>query len=428
MGAVISMNKVIVRGPALSQTGYGEQTRFALRALNSRPDLFDIYLMNTEWGKSNHIIEDNEEHQWLVNTIRNTARRLQADQGQTQFDISLQVTIPNEFERMAPINIGYTAGIETTKVSPVWLQKCNETMDKIIVVSNHSKNVFVDTTVEAQDIQGNKFPYKLEKPIEAVNYPVRPQNPKEVKLDLEHDFNYLLISQWGPRKNFENAIRWFVEENIDQEVGLVVKTNSLKNCTIDREFTLNRLKALLAPYKDRKCSVTLLHGYMDEAEMQGLYRHEKIKAFINIAHGEGFGLPLFDAAIASLPIITVGWSGQCDFLFVPEKDKKGKVKPKSKFLKVEYDLAPVQPEAQWEGVIEANSQWAFAKEGSYKMCLRKMRKEHHVYMGMANSLSEWIMKEFEESKMYAKFVNAVLDEESFEVEDWIQSLDAIDET
>ena len=411
MGATNSMKKIIVKGPALSQTGYGEQTRFALRALRSKPELFDIYLMNLEWGKSNHIVEDTEEHGWLVETIRKTAHYINS--GQPHFDISLQVTIPNEFEKMAPINIGYTAGIETTKVAPVWLQKCNEIMDKIIVVSNHSKDVFVNTVVEAQDQAGNKFPYKLEKPVEVVNYPVRPQNPTDVELELPYDFNYLLVSQWGPRKNFENTIRWFVEENIDQEVGLVVKTNSYKNCTIDREFTHKRLQTLLAPYKDRKCSVTLLHGYMNESEMQGLYRHEKIKAFINVAHGEGFGLPLFDAAIAGLPIITIGWSGQCDFLFVPEKGKNGKVKRKHKFLKVDFDILPVQKEAHWEGVIQPDSKWAFVKEGSYKMALRKMRNEHHVYCGIAKGLKSWIEEEFSEDKKYHEFSQEVYGEKLF---------------
>ena len=416
------MKKIIVKGPALSQTGYGEQTRFALRALQSRPDLFDIYLLNLEWGKSNHIIEDDTERKWLVETIQKTAHYINS--GQAQFDLSLQVTIPNEFERMAPVNIGYTAGIETTKVSPQWLQKCNEVMDKIIVVSNHSKDVFVNTVVEAQDQHGNKFPYKLEKPIEVVNYPVRPQNPTEVQLDLTHDFNYLLVSQWGPRKNFENTIRWFVEENIDQEVGLVVKTNSYKNCTIDRDFTHKRLQALLAPYKDRKCSVTLLHGYMNEAEMQGLYRHENIKAFINIAHGEGFGLPLFDAAAAGLPIITIGWSGQCDFLFMPEKNKKGKEKKKGKFLKVDFDILPVQREAHWEGVIQPDSQWAFAKEGSYKMALRKMKSEHHVYKGMANSLKEWVCKVFTQENQNARFVELIgVEDEASDLDDWLSQLE-----
>jgi hypothetical protein len=365
--------------------------------------------LNLEWGKSNHIIEATEEKDWIVNSIRKTAQYIQA--GEPHFDISLQVTIPNEFERMAPINIGYTAGIETTKVAPLWLQKTNELMDRLIVISNHSKSVFENTVVEAQDQNGNKFPYKLEKPIEVVNYPTKPQDVKEIDLDLPHDFNFLVASQWGPRKNFENTIRWFVEENIDQEVGLVVKTNSYKNCVIDREFTQRRLEMLLAPYKDRKCSVTLLHGYMTEQEIQGLYKHEKIKAFINIAHGEGFGLPLFDAATAGLPIITIGWSGQCDFLYIPEKDKKGKEKKKGKFLKVDFDILPVQKEAVWDGVIQADSQWAFPKEGSYKMALRKMRNEHHVYLGMANTLKKWVCEEFTERDQYRSFVTHVYGEE-----------------
>ena len=400
--------KIIVKGPALSQTGYGEQTRFALDALRSREDLFDIYLINLEWGKSNHVVEDNEERTWIISTIQKTGQYLHTDN--PQFDLSLQVTIPNEFEKMAPVNIGYTAGIETTKVSPVWLQKTHEFIDRLIVVSNHSKSVFESTVIEATDQHGRKFPFKLDKPCSVVNFPAKDQNPTKLKLDLKHDFNFLMVSQWGPRKNLENTVKWFVEENIDRDVGLVIKTNWLKNCTIDRSHTVKRLKNLLAPYGERKCSITLLHGYMNEEELQGLYRHKKIKAFINIAHGEGFGLPLMDAAIAALPIITVGWSGQCDFLYKPEKNKKGKIKTKSHFLKVDYDLLPVQKEAVWEGVIEKDSQWAFAKEGSYKMALRKMKNEHSIYKGMAKKLSKWIVANFDAKSKYEEFVEVVYGE------------------
>tara|TARA_R110000824_G_scaffold57820_2_gene157058 strand:+ start:1331 stop:2605 length:1275 start_codon:yes stop_codon:yes gene_type:complete len=398
--------KVIIKGPALSQTGYGEQTRFALRALQSRPDLFDIYLMNLEWGKSNHIIEPNEEKAGIIDLLRKTAKFIHDTNGEGTVDVSLQVTIPNEFEQMAPINIGYTAGIETTKVAPVWLQKTNEIMDRIVVVSNHSKEVFEETVVEAQDSSGAKFPYRLQKPVTAVNYPIKNTTPQPCALDLPFDFNYLVVSQWGPRKNFENTIKWFIEENIDREVGLVIKTNSYKNCYIDREHTRLRLQSLLDAYPERKCSITLLHGYMSEEEMQGLYNHDKIKAFINIAHGEGFGLPLFDAATAGMPIITVGWSGQCDFLYVPQKGKKGKIKYKSHFLKVDYDILPVQEEAVWSGIIEPDAQWAFAKEGSYKMALRKMKNEYHVYEGLAKKLSKWIKENFSDKQKHEEFIQA----------------------
>ena len=108
--------KIFVRGPVLSQSGYGEQARFALRALRSRQDIFDIYVAPIPWGKTGWVWEDNEFRQWMDSRIVETQLLIQ--QKQMHPDISLQVTIPNEFERLCPVNIGYTAGIETTKVAP----------------------------------------------------------------------------------------------------------------------------------------------------------------------------------------------------------------------------------------------------------------------------------------------------------------------
>ena len=44
--------KVLLRGPLLTRSGYGEQTRYALRALRSREDIFDIYLQPLQWGQT----------------------------------------------------------------------------------------------------------------------------------------------------------------------------------------------------------------------------------------------------------------------------------------------------------------------------------------------------------------------------------------
>ena len=42
--------KVLVRGPALTRSGYGEHTRFVLRSLRTYEDKFDIYLIAVNWG------------------------------------------------------------------------------------------------------------------------------------------------------------------------------------------------------------------------------------------------------------------------------------------------------------------------------------------------------------------------------------------
>ena len=151
-GDCIMKKKIIVRGPALSRSGYGEQCRFALRALNSRPDLFDIYLITTNWGITSWIHENIEEREWLDELIIKTNLYLQQNKNPSM-DISLQVTIPNEWEKMAPVNVGYTAGIETTQVTPAWIEK-SQVVDRIITVSNHSKQIYENTSYQMKNADG----------------------------------------------------------------------------------------------------------------------------------------------------------------------------------------------------------------------------------------------------------------------------------
>jgi len=394
--------KILVRGPILTQSGYGEQSRFALRALRSREDLFEIFIMPVNWGQTGWISLDNEERAWIDSRIAQT--HIHAQQGGT-FDISLQITIPNEWEKIAPVNVGYTAGIETTKVAPQWLQKAS-LMDKIIVVSNHSKDVFANTVYQATNQQtGETMELRNQTPISVVNFPVRDIKKQKLGLKFDYDFNYLAISQWGPRKNFDNLINWFVEENFDQEVGLVLKTSLKNNCIIDRKWTEQRLKSILSRHGDVKCKVYLLHGDMNEEEMMGLYTHSKIKCLISTTHGEGFGLPFFEAASSGLPVIAPDWSGHMDFMSVTDK-RSGKQNPL--FSTVDYTLQNVQQEAVWDGVIQADSQWAFPEESSFKRRLREIRKDYDVAKKTANKLKRHVRKTFTEEGQYEKFCDPFL--------------------
>jgi glycosyltransferase involved in cell wall biosynthesis len=419
------MKKVIVKGPALTQSGYGEHTRFVLRSLRSQPDLFDIYFININWGQTSWIHEDTEERRWLDHLLGKTIQYVQ--QG-GQFDISLQVTVPNEFEPMAPVNIGVTAGIETTKIAPQWVEK-GMNMDKIIVVSEHAKYGFDNTQYPATNNQtGEEFIAKITCPVEVVGYPVKNIKPADIDLNLKYDFNFLTVGTWIVRKNIENTIKWFVEEFYEQEVGLIIKTSIAKNCLRDREAVHNRLKELLKEYDERKCEVCLLHGDMNEAEMTALYQHPKVKAMISASHGEGFGLPLFEAAYNALPIIAPNWGGQVDFLHMPVKDKKGKTKNKSMFSEVAYDIKPIQESAHWEGVIQKDSMWCFPKEWNFKKSMRLLRKSYGSAKAQAKKLQKWIVNNYEESKQYQKMCDNVFrraGEISKEDQDWNSTLNEI---
>lgn len=402
--------KIIVKGPVLSRSGYGEQARFALRSLRKHEDRFDIFLINTQWGGTGWTAQDDEERKYIDFLIQKTFHFVQNNK---QFDISLQITIPNEWEKIAPINVGYTAGIETTKVAPVWIEKSN-LMDRIIVTSNHSKNTLVGTEYDVLNTKTNQHvaTVSVKTPVEAVGYPVKLTKKKSVKLDLETDFNFLMVSQWGPRKNTTNTIRWFVEKFKDNpDVGLIVKGFIKNNSTMDSMQSENAVKSIVGP--DVKCKVYLLHGDMSDQEMIGLYSHPKVKCLISLSHGEGWGLPLYEASYTGLPIVTTNWSGQCDFLNMPVKQRKKGTKKKTQtvskpmFGSVDYTLGPVQKEAVWEGVLQADSMWCYADQSSYQSILGDVVDDYDKYKEMAKKLKAWVRKDFEAEKQYDTFANVV---------------------
>lgn len=400
------MKKIIVRGPALSRSGYGEQTRFALRCLR-QSNKYDVYILNTGWGATSFIASDDEETRWIEMQLLKTQKVFNfAKQNKTdpKFDLSLQVTIPNEWEKLAPINIGYTAGIESDKVAPVWLEKANM-MDKIIVTSNHAKFGFINTLYQGKLPNGQQATLKLEKPIKVVNYAVRQVEKVDLDLDLETKTNFLFVAQWGPRKNVDNTINWFLDHFKDNEdVGLVLKLNCKNSSVIDKLETEGRINnCLKSRNEESKCKVYLIHGDMSEEELHSLYNHPKISAMISLTHGEGYGLPLFEAAYNELPIIAPDWSGHMDFLM--GKDAKGRKRPL--FLNVDFVLQNVQKEAVWKGVVEEDSKWCYPQEYSFKKRLDDYLKNSGAHKKRAKLLASQVRENFSQEKVYSEFVNSL---------------------
>jgi len=395
---------ILLKAPILTRSGYGEHARFVLRSLRTREDLFDIYIQPLQWGATSWISTEDEERLWIDQTIEKTIVHIQ--QG-GKFDMSAQVTIPNEWERIADLNIGFTAGIETTKVAPIWLQKGNEQVNRIITISKHSVDSYKNTSaVATNNSTGEKIDYRLTTQIDFVNYPAKSfEKLPSLELELGTDFNFLTVAQFGLRKNLPNTIKWFVEEFKDENVGLVVKTNMAKNCLMDRQNTFQNLKNMLSNYPDRKCKVFLLHGDMTDEEMHSLYQHENISALLALPHGEGFGLPIFEAAYSGLPVIATGWSGHLDFLV----DEEGK----ENFYNVAFDLQPIQNEVVWENVLIPESMWAYPREQSAKRQMRACYDDivgevSNTYATNACNYSISLQNRFSFEKMSKNIVDQIL--------------------
>lgn len=393
------MKRIIVQGPALSRSGYGEMARFAIASLKNREDV-DLHVINTQWGGNGNIIEQSEDIEYINSLIKKTSQILQQNNNKISIDISIQVSIPNEWKKIAPINIGYTAGIETNLISPAWLEPSNQ-MNKIIVISEHAKTSFIDTLFGNK--QGQQF--RVTTPVETVHFPIKEnKSDKQLELNLKYDFNFLSVCQWGPRKNLEQTIVGFIEEFKDEQVGLVLKVNGVNDSIIDRFNCEQRLENILSNYSDRKCSIHLLHGSMTEREINSLYTNPKIKAVVSTSHGEGFGFPLFEAMYNELPVIATNWSGHLDFLTIKDEyDEEKKM-----FAKIDYELKAIAQEHVWQGVLEAGTSWAYPVMSSYRKKLREVYKDYPRFKSWAKKLLQHNKEKFTKDKIYNKFYELVV--------------------
>ena len=127
--------------------------------------------------------------------------------------------------------------------------------------------------------------------------------------------------------------------------------------------------------------------------MNKLYNHSKVKCFISLTHGEGFGRPMLEASMVGLPVITSSWSGQMDFLSENDSMLIGGELVKVPKSQVWKDINI--PESKWFNVNEQQTYKAMnfsfqnyneVKEKALK--LMKKNKEKFTLNKMTKKLDE----------------------------------------
>ena len=384
------MKKMMIIAPALSRSGYGEQSRFAIRSLKQSKN-FDLYLHNIEWGRSSWISHDDPEREYIDSLISKTTS-LPED---FRADVSLQITVPNEFKIYSPINIGYTAGVETDRVDDSWVFSAN-LMDGLIVPSEHSKRSFLNASSEKIELQVSPrvigFPYTP---------PGQLDNPHFAELQPRlAKYNFLSVAQISPRKNIYNLIKWFLNHLGEREdVSLTLKLHKNNCSTIDRFDTTSRISGFISEIApNKKCKVNLLHGDLSKQEMLSLY-NKGFTHYITTSHGEGFGLPVFEAAASGLVVIAPAWSGQVDFLSSTGKDPL--------FVPIEHTLDNVKSSAAWPGVINETAQWCYVSKEAFEESVSDSIENYDAHQQRAVKLSKAIKKRFTEKKQGFMFNQAI---------------------
>lgn len=390
------MKTVLLRAPVLTCSGYGVHARQVAKWLFDLEETMDldITVEALNWGHTGWLT-DIEAEDGLVGRV------LQASENTKPFyDVTIQLQLPNEWNPMlGAYNVGITAGVETDRCNPLWVDAVNQ-MNLVIVPSEFTKQCFLKSgTVNTEIVViPESFIDELKNPEEC-----------SINLNLPTAFNFLLFGQItgnnpeNDRKNLPYTLKWLAEALAGRpDVGIILKSNLVRNTKIDRDACTNMFNKLVSEIRvGPGPQFFLLHGNMTNKEVVGLYTHPKIKALVSLTHGEGYGLPILEAAVAGLPVIVPGWSGHMEFL------KHGK------FSKVEHKVAPVH-ESRVDGqIFVQGAQWAYPNEHDAKRRVLKFLESPGAPREWAKDLRTKLLSSYSfeaVSAEYTKILGPVLEE------------------
>jgi hypothetical protein len=169
-------------------------------------------------------------------------------------------TIPSEFQALGSVNVGVTAGIESTIAPADWVEGCQR-MDLVLGSSQHTVDVLRSSKFNKMDKNTNQPVGLIEwtKPSDIlfegvrtdVYKPTEGVDASEFNLDtIPEKFCYLFNSMWvgnapigEDRKNVGLLIKLFLElfKNKTNRPALILKTSTVSASYSDREEVLKKI-------------------------------------------------------------------------------------------------------------------------------------------------------------------------------------------
>ena len=385
--------KILIRGPLLSMSGYGNHARQIFEIVKAAKPKAEIFCDVLPWGSTSWILSqkycsDNNFDEIIQKTM------LSYKVNETQFNEVYHIGLPNEWKPFVNTkNVGVTAGIESDICKEEWIDDLNK-MDLVIVPSEFSKENFIKTS------SFTKNRLKTDVCVIPEWFYVEFEEKHDEKYNIlekvKTDKNVLIVGQitsTNPecdRKNISRVLRETAQylETIDENIGVVLKLLTTGSNKKAKQLAKDIVKKEV---EDLNIPIYLLFGNMTAYELQSLYKDPKVTCLLSGTRGECFGLTILEAAVNKLLIITTGWSAHTEYI--------------NYFFPLEYDLKQVPPNDA--GFFNLNSRWAEYKTSSLEKQLYNVFVKKEVNCEALEQQAEFLINNYSKNAIISKY-NSIL--------------------
>jgi glycosyltransferase involved in cell wall biosynthesis len=202
---------------------------------------------------------------------------------------------PRVSNMQSPFNVLHAYGWEESGFPLDWVDEFNQNLQGMTVMSNHVQKIMVDHGVTVPIAVSSLGVDHWQR--------VVPDNQYVIKAKT---FRFLHVSSCFPRKGADVMLRAYGRAfRATDDVTLVIKT--FANPHNDIHKWLNESRADDASFPD----VQIIEDDLSDSQLKSLY--EQCQALVAPSRAEGFGLPMAEAMLSGLAVITTGWGGQTDF-------------------------------------------------------------------------------------------------------------------
>lgn len=288
-----------IRGPYHGASGYEHHVRELVRALHRRGiaiELIDV----PDWGPVE--LGADQRDPWF-DTLRQTV----------DASVALHFTMPHRVEPYAGLrNVNFTM-FEATPAPANWIAH-NRVHDLLIVPSESSRKVWLAGGMPAETIR--LCPLGVDPLLYG-----RPITPPPLPLTLPSGepvawrrVRFLNVSEPGARKNLDGLLRaWLRATSREDDAVLIVKLRCCLPGLCEALFArFERLQAEIGRYMEDAAPICFSFTVFADAEMPRLYA--TATHYISLSFGEGWDLPMTEAAASGLRLIAPDHSAYTAYL------------------------------------------------------------------------------------------------------------------